>query len=140
MLAALAVAAILAGMAAGRGWAGQEVALVLQVGSQAYPPGEPIEVTLLVNNRTDRPLRLTFRTSQRFDLALDDESGKEVWRWSAGRFFLQVIGEEVLKPEAEALRYQATFQAPLKPGRYTIRGRLTSSNWPLQASTTILVR
>ncbi|MFQ5895136.1 MAG: BsuPI-related putative proteinase inhibitor [Nitrospinota bacterium] len=120
--------------------ASPEVVLALRVSREAYAPGEPIQVTLEVTNRTREAVRLTFPTSQRFDLTLEDAAGQEVWRWSQGRFFLQVIGEQVLKPDPGALRYNATVPAPPKGGRYILRGRLASTNWPVSASTTIRVR
>lgn len=114
--------------------------LSLRISDRSFAPEEPIEVILEVTNRTRETIRLTFSTSQRFDLTLQDSSGQVIWRWSEGRFFLQMIGEELLTPDIVALRFVATIAAPPKRGRYILRGLLTSSNWPHDTSIPIWVR
>ncbi|KPK47723.1 MAG: hypothetical protein AMJ77_02175 [Dehalococcoidia bacterium SM23_28_2] len=37
-----------------------------------------------------------YRTSQRYDLAVVDSEGQEVWRWSLERAFAQITAEESL--------------------------------------------
>jgi len=40
------------------------------------------------------PMKLTFHSGQEFDLILRDQLGREIWRWSDGRFFTMIIGED----------------------------------------------
>ncbi len=136
----LAGAVLLAALAAGAGPQGTGLVLGLRADKPVYLPGERIPVTLEVTNPAPDSHRLTFRTSQRFDLALEDAGGREVWRWSRGRYFLQVIGEEILKSGSDGLRFRTEVPAPSARGRYLLRGWITSTGPPLTTSTTIQVR
>jgi hypothetical protein len=91
----------------------------------AYAAGEPIAFTLTVTNAGGRPQALAFATAQRFDLVVRDRSGREVWRWSVGQMFAQVLGQETIPPGG-VLTYTATLERGLPPGSYTATGRLTA--------------
>ena len=114
--------------------------LGLQIHGSKLSPGEPVRVTLEVTNRSPETVRLTFLTGQRFDLSLRNVSGREVWRWSDGRLFMQALGEEVLKPSPGVLRFDATIPAPRGEGRYTLHGKITATNLTLRASAPFQVR
>ena len=105
-----------------------------------YSPGEPITFVLKVINNTSRPLRLSFRNAQRFDLVMRDTRGREVWRWSAGKIFAQVLGEERLKPSGGELLFQATVPGNLPPGEYTATGTVPALEDSLSAQTRITVQ
>lgn len=87
--------------------------------------------SLRLCNITDQSQKLTFPTGQRYDFDVYRE-GSIVWRWSHGRAFTQVYGEESFRPE-ECKIYNASWdgresngdQAP--PGQYTAVGIVTSS-------------
>jgi hypothetical protein len=79
-----------------------------------------------------------FRTGQRYDVLIENAQGREVWRWSDGRMFTQVMGEETLAP-AKRIRYRVSLQTKLSPGRYKIRGVVPAEGQPLSAATTIKV-
>lgn len=83
---------------------------------------------LTLRHIRQEPLRLTFPTSQRFDLVVRNERGDSVFTWSAGRAFLQVIGTETIEGERNwvidvPLGSAAT---PLPQGRYVAEGWLTT--------------
>lgn len=105
-----------------------------------YAPGEPITLTLRVVNRTARPVRLSFRTAQRFDLVMEDGQGREVWRWSTGRLFAQVLGAEILPPGGGEFVAQATGEGRFPPGIYTVKGIIPAMEGALSASTTVTIR
>lgn len=69
--------------------------------STLYTPGTPVTFTLRLINRGKTPVKLTFPTSQLYDIVLFNSEGKEVWRWSDGRAFLMVITERELPPGKE---------------------------------------
>lgn len=74
----------------------------------AYQPGQPIRITFEVVNRGDKTVGLDFSSAQRFDVAIENAGGNQVWRWSAGRMFAQMLGQEILGPERRSLTYEAT--------------------------------
>ena len=113
---------------------------ILTANKATYAPGEPITLTLQVLNGTLKPVRLSFRTAQRFDLVMEDGQGREVWRWSAGRLFAQVLGEETLGPSGGEFVAQATAEGKFPSGTYTVRGIIPALEGALAASTTVTVR
>ncbi len=92
---------------------------------------EPPTVYALLSavNLTRQPVELQFSSSQRFDFRLLDCRGREIWRWSDGKAFLEVMGSEKLGPRG--LRYPVRFKLvdkegrPLRPGTYTLEGWIT---------------
>lgn len=80
---------------------------------------------LRVANEGENALTLRFSSSQRYDFRIEDPGGEQAWRWSAGRGFIQMLGEERLEV-GEQVVYREEFQGRLEPGRYTLTGTLTS--------------
>ena len=79
------------------------------------------ELTLSVNEAG--PVELVFPSSQRYDLALRDASGREVYRWSADRMFLTVEARVIVDAE---YRVAVEAEVPSLPeGRYTLEAWLT---------------
>jgi hypothetical protein len=76
------------------------------------PPGwRPPEIimALQVFNYSQIPVTFNFRTSQRYDFIIYNSKGAEVWRWSADKMFLQVLGELTLNP-GETVTYTARMK------------------------------
>lgn len=114
--------------------------VTLALDKETYRPGETIQVTLQVANPTAEPVTLPFSTSQRFDLAIEDERGQELWRWSRGRFFLQVLGEETIHPEGRPLTYDAEAPTPAEPGHYLLLGGLATKGRAPRATIPFTIR
>lgn len=132
--------ASLAGAACAADVGAHRLGITLATDKATYAPGEAVAMRLAVFNRAPDPVHVEFRTGQRFDFAIMDANGEELWRWSAGRMFSQMLGTEALGPEAPQRVYEAVFDGTLAPGRYVVRGWLTSSNRPMAARITISVR
>jgi len=70
-------------------------------------------------------MTLYYRTSQRYDLAVIDSQGQEVWRWSRNRAFAQVT-EEVPLGANEVRSFSETWDQrdndgqQVPPGNYRI--------------------
>lgn len=98
------------------------------------PPGvrpPSIGMHLTVYNNSDQAVTFNFPNSQRYDFAVVDSSGREVWRWSDGKGFLQVLGSMTLKPGAAVtFSTEHTFTdgtgSPMPEGVYTVLGELTA--------------
>ncbi|MGZ0747120.1 BsuPI-related putative proteinase inhibitor [Haloparvum sp. AD34] len=87
-------------------------------------PGEDaLELTLTVENAGEEAVELNFSDAQRAEfVAAEVDSGNEVWRWSEGRMFGQVLGAEVLDP-GDQLEYEVEWPDP-PSGAYRVRGEL----------------
>jgi hypothetical protein len=90
--------------------------------------GDSVVFELHITNATTRPIALEFATSQRYDVEIWS-NGSRVWRWSDGKSFAQVLGEEAMAP-GETRRYTAAWH-PSGPGAWEARGRVTSTNYPV---------
>jgi hypothetical protein len=136
------LAALLLGLLglAGEGPGGTALDLLLKADKATYARGEPIALTLEVANRGPRLVTLQFRTAQRYDIAVRDSQGREVWRWSAGQMFAQVLGEEILPPGSGALTYRVILRERFDPGRYTAVGIIPTEDGPISASLDLTIR
>lgn len=119
--------------------AGPGVALRVTADEAVYTSGAPISLTLRLVNRSEQPITLTFRTSQRYDVRIEDPQAREVWRWAEGRMFAEMIGEETLRP-AQELTYRLIVRTRLSPGRYRIVAAVPAEAVPLTASLEIGIR
>ena len=72
-----------------------------------FEQGETIQLGITVAVR--EPMTLYYRTSQRYDLAVVNSEGQEVWRWSRDRTFAQVT-EEVPLEANEMLSFAETWE------------------------------
>jgi len=103
------------------------------------PPVDPeravpvLKARLTVANRTELPLKLRFRSGQRFDIVIRDEAGREVLRWSDGRAFIQSIAEMELSPGEKTFSAEIPLEGeqegrPLPEGEYAAEAYLTTAD------------
>jgi len=93
-----------------------------------------LDARLTLRNTTATPSELIFNSGQQFDLVLYDENGKEVYQWSRGKAFTQALGHLTVSGEKVWL-----VEVPLTgitPGRYALKGWLTTSDGPTYSATT----
>jgi hypothetical protein len=100
---------------------------------------------LTLRNTTNQPVTLTFPTEQRYDLELKDGRGNIVYRWSDGRAFAQMAGQEQFgsgeRDYVIVVRLADKQGKPLSAGKYTATGWLTTSGQqPYKASVGFEIR
>ncbi|MBI2796231.1 MAG: hypothetical protein HYX65_05935 [Gemmatimonadetes bacterium] len=99
----------------------------------------PVVTFLLeVTNKTGKVVELTFPSAQTHDFAVLDAGGREVWRWSRGEMFTQVLRNEPLGRGA-SVTYSETWPEA-RPGTYTLVASTNSSNHPVEERTSFTVR
>ena len=97
-----------------------------------------VHLVFTVKNPAGAPIRISFPSSQRFDIvAIDSTTGKNVWTWSANQTFLAAV-QEVTVPGNGALVYTASWK-PTAPGRYLLHATLASTATRAEAYTTVVV-
>ena len=97
-----------------------------------------IHLLFTVRNPSGAPIRISFPSSQRFDIvAIDSTSGKSVWTWSANQTFLASVQDETV-PGNGALVYNASWKPPAK-GLYLFHATLASTSPRAEAYTTVVV-
>ncbi len=70
----------------------------LKLDKPSYKLKEPVKMTLTVTNKSKETFKDSFRSSQMYDFRVKQDN-KEIWHWSADKFFAQVITEFTLSPE-----------------------------------------
>jgi hypothetical protein len=101
--------------------------------------GEPVEITLRVENVAGRPLDLYLmgRTIA-FDLIVEDEAGTEIWSRLHDQVLQQILRVEHLAP-GDTLTLEDTWPqrsnagSPVPPGAYRVRGEVFTEQEPLTA-------
>jgi len=139
-LLALACAQARSGSHGGeRGMTMTGIRVTVTTDKAAYAVGEPVALTLQVENRSDSAVSFEFATGQRYDFLIVDAAGETVWRWGAGRGFIQMLGAERLEPGA-SLVYRERFAGELRPGAYSVTGVLPVRSGGLEARSGFDVR
>jgi hypothetical protein len=85
-----------------------------------------VNFVLHVTNTSTQPVVLEFPTSQRYDFIVQS-GGTEVWRWSEGQMFSQIVSQETLQP-GETRDFTAKMKTETRSGRFSVTARLTTSN------------
>lgn len=97
----------------------------LDLGTQQFPLGQPIPVTMTLKNCGDNVVRLFYPSGQRYEFYAENDSGVEVWRWSTNQVFDQTLGEEQIAV-GESVVYKETWDQldtkvrQVPAGRYKI--------------------
>ncbi len=112
----------------------------ISTGKMSYSVGEPIKMTLKVFNYTEEDIVFRFNNSQRYDFIIEDEEGNEIWRWSEGRMFAQMLGEEILGPSNSEVIYTVEYKDRLSPGYYKVTGFFIAQDRPMSGSIIIEVK
>ena len=94
--------------------------------------GDGVAFTFTVENGGDRPVELTFRDACRADFAVYEDD-REIWRYSDGRMFAQVLTEAELQP-GESAAFEEAWPEPA-PGDYTAEAVLKVAEHEITART-----
>jgi len=99
-------------------------------------------VRMTLRNATGDPLELTFTSGQRFDIVMYNADGKEVYRWSADKSFIALVGRETITAEKNWVEAIPLGQGdrPLPAGRYVAFAELKSEGKPFNATVTFEIR
>ncbi len=93
--------------------------------------GEPIAIRYTVQNKSAQPITLSFSSGQQFDIWIT-YAGKECFRHSRGRSYVQMLTNIVLQP-CESRTFDATWDQKdfrskdCGPGVYRVFAQLTTS-------------
>ena len=99
--------------------------------------GDTVALDLAVANPDAAAVQVTFSSSQRYDFVVLDESGTEVWRWSADRMFSQALSEEEV-PAGAVLEYHEVWPEAVA-GTFRVVASFESTNHPLELTAEFVV-
>ena len=109
----------------------------------AEPVTGGIKLEMLVVNASDKLLPFKFNSSQNYDFVITEvATGLEVWRWSRGTVFAQMIRSDSIRGNSkwtysEVWNRRDNDKNPVSPGRYQLVGILTSQP-PIQSQPVML--
>jgi hypothetical protein len=103
----------------------------VEVVANAVPGG--YRFTIVAVNTSDKLLPLRFNSGQTYDFVIHDTlSDREVWRWSKGNFFTQVVRNDSIRAEGK-WQFEVTWDrkdnndSPVPAGAYRLTAIITSS-------------
>lgn len=94
--------------------------------------GHDVRLAFTVHNTGSETTDLRFSDACKADFAVR-EGGREVWRFTDGRAFAQLIGEESIPP-GESVTYDGTWEDP-QDGEFTAVAELCAQNEQCEART-----
>lgn len=137
MMRRLAVAVLLAALASACFSAGppisgdsvnvSDVTMSFRVDPAVVEAGEGVGLAVNLRNNGGQPQTLGFRSAQRAEFWVTREDGREVWRFSDGRSFAQVLEDEVIPPQS-GTSFTATWR-PDSRGTYTAHARVLAAGY-----------
>jgi hypothetical protein len=80
-----------------------------------------------------------FPSGRTHDFAVIDSAGREVWRWSTGKMFTQVMRNRSIDAH-ESISFSTSWKNPDAVGTFTAVARLWSRNFPLEERAEIIIR
>ncbi len=95
-----------------------ELSFRLSLDQTVYAAGARLTAHLTFVNTTGQPVRLTFPSTQRYDLSIRDSGGNSVYHWSADKLFAQVV--ETVDFRGETHWVVDVPLERLRPGAYVI--------------------
>ncbi len=114
--------------------------ILLSTDNVVYQSGKIITIKLKVFNYSAETINFYFNSSQRYDFIIENDEGNEIWCWSEGRIFAQMLGEEILGPSNPEVIYTAEYKGKLSPGYYKVTGIFVAQEKPMSGSIVIEVK
>jgi hypothetical protein len=90
-----------------------------------------------VTNAGGGKVEMNFPSGKTHDVVVLDSLGRQVWRWSDGRMFTQLLQNKILR-SADTLDFDGHWQNPPR-GRYVAVAMLASNNFPIEQRTAFVV-
>ena len=114
--------------------------ILLSTDNVVYQSGEIITIKLKVFNYSAETIDFHFNSSQRYDFIIENDEGNEIWRWSNGRMFALVLGEEILGLSNPEVIYTIEYKGKLSLGYYKITGIFVAQEKPMSGSIVVEVK
>jgi len=92
---------------------------------------EGVRLALHITNTSTQPIEVQFSSGQTHDFAIADSAGRPIWRWADGRMFTQAVQAQALTP-GQSVTFEERWEPAGATGRFTVVGRLMSTNLPVE--------
>lgn len=84
-----------------------------------------LEIMLILRNNNPQPMNFVFQTGQKYDITVEDHTGRVITTWARDKMFTQAMETMTLEGRSSKV-WVTTLELPrIRPGVYTIQGSLT---------------
>lgn len=90
---------------------------------RSFSDKDTIPLCIQIKNMSDEVITLNYASGQRYDFAIVNSAGEQIWQWEAGRNFALVSTAVDLKVGQRQTFCENLAPGFLKPGTYTIEGK-----------------
>jgi hypothetical protein len=105
-----------------------DISVSLTAEPRVQESGKSVSLTLAVRNLSGKERTFDLASSQSYDFMAFDKDGGEVWRWSAGMMFAQVISPVTIAPEGVEVYRTFCPTSGSQPGNYAVQGYFLGLN------------
>ncbi|WP_435363700.1 BsuPI-related putative proteinase inhibitor [Haloarchaeobius sp. DYHT-AS-18] len=99
---------------------------------EAASTDDGVTFTFTVENTGSDPVELQFADGQTHDVLVIEDGDTQVWCWSEGQMFMQMLQQETIAP-GDHVTYECIWEDP-EPGEYVAEAFLSASNADCEAS------
>lgn len=92
---------------------------------------DEVRLDFRLTNGASRAIELNFPSGRTHDFVVMDTTGRELWKWSDGRLFTQVMQNKVLRRD-EALSWNADWDPGSHHGTFIAAVSVRSDNHPFE--------
>ncbi len=109
-----------------------QLKIALAISPTTVKQGDLLHFGIFIENLDSKPRELSFTSSQKFDIRVQDKTGRTVWTWSDGKMFTQMLETITLDPH-EKTSFAATWPMvdsqgkTINPGDYKAFIKITAS-------------
>jgi hypothetical protein len=100
--------------------------------------GQRVAFELTVTNNTRKRIEIRFPNGKTHDFVVLDAAGREVWRWSEGKMFTQVLQNKSVEP-GQSITFSESWKNPDASGTFTAVALLWSRNYPIEQRALLVI-
>jgi len=94
----------------------------LTANQRVLESGKGLPLTLSVRNLSKKPRSFDLTSGQTYEFIAYEKNGDEVWRWSSGMMFIQVMRSETIEAGGNKIYRVSWPTGDIKAGIYTVKG------------------
>ena len=99
-----------------------DLTVSLTANPRVLESGKGLPLTLSIRNLSKKPRTFDLTSGQTYEFIAYEKNRDEVWRWSSGMMFIQIMRSETIEAGGNKVYRVSWPTAGIKPGAYTVNG------------------